>query len=95
MWLKCSKIVGYWSKSLKRQLWLRENKRCFWCGRGVILKGQEPRSATIDHLIPKAHGGSNSHNNLIMACKRCNNSRGSKGTKKTIKWLANLLRRKR
>ncbi len=32
---------------------------------------------TLDHLIPKSKGGSNSLKNLWLACFPCNNSRGN------------------
>ena len=41
---------------------------CHWCGRV---------SDTVDHLIPVAAGGTNSAENLVPACKRCNSRRGA------------------
>lgn len=32
--------------------------------------------ATVEHLIPKAHGGTDAWSNIVMACKACNNARG-------------------
>ena len=32
---------------------------------------------TLDHVIPKSKGGSNSLENLWLACFPCNNSRGN------------------
>ncbi|MBD2236316.1 HNH endonuclease [Aulosira sp. FACHB-113] len=32
---------------------------------------------TIEHLLPKSLGGSNSLSNLRLACFSCNNSRGN------------------
>jgi len=32
---------------------------------------------TIDHQIPRAHGGSNAANNRVIACARCNNAKGA------------------
>nr|WP_267313724.1 HNH endonuclease [Nostoc sphaeroides] len=32
---------------------------------------------TIEHLVPKSLGGSNSLSNLRLACFTCNNSRGN------------------
>ncbi|XGV97308.1 MAG: HNH endonuclease [Leptolyngbya sp. BL-A-14] len=34
-------------------------------------------SLTLDHLIPRSKGGSNSLENLWLACFPCNNSRGN------------------
>ncbi|HBQ97919.1 MULTISPECIES: HNH endonuclease signature motif containing protein [unclassified Roseofilum] len=45
--------------------------RCYWCE--CILS---PEEITLDHLIPKKHGGSNSLENLRITCFSCNNQRG-------------------
>jgi 5-methylcytosine-specific restriction endonuclease McrA len=33
---------------------------------------------TLDHLVPKADGGSNAPSNLVTACRACNCSRQDK-----------------
>lgn len=33
---------------------------------------------TIDHIIPKSHGGQNKMSNYVLACKSCNSSKGAK-----------------
>lgn len=51
---------------------------CFWCG---ILCKKSPaptkNSATIEHLISKKWGGTDSIDNLTLACYDCNQKRGS------------------
>jgi 5-methylcytosine-specific restriction endonuclease McrA len=32
----------------------------------------------VEHIIPKARGGSNRISNLTIACKKCNNKKGTK-----------------
>lgn len=49
----------------------RANMRCTWCGVGVS-KG----AYGIDHLVPRALGGSDVHTNLVLACADCNSARG-------------------
>lgn len=39
--------------------------RCAYCG-------QKPKHLTIDHVIPKSHGGSDEPRNLVPACLSCN-----------------------
>jgi len=49
---------------------------CAYCG--------STENLTIDHIIPLASGGAHSPDNLCIACKGCNSS---KGAKKLIEWL--------
>ena len=44
--------------------------RCQYCGASSDL--------TVDHIIPKSRGGTDSWDNLITACKNCNNKKGNK-----------------
>lgn len=61
-----------------RQLW-REgikacwNHQCAYCN-GVPI---DDASLTMDHIVPKAHAGEDLTSNLVPACSRCNNSKGS------------------
>jgi len=32
---------------------------------------------TVDHITPKHHGGTDSLNNLVIMCSKCNNKKGS------------------
>lgn len=49
-----------------------ETKPCHWCGTPLKLN-----DATLDHLIDKADGGTNSQKNLAISCHGCNNKRGN------------------
>lgn len=42
---------------------------CCYCGR--------PDASTLDHLRPKALGGSSFRGNLAACCRRCNKSKGT------------------
>ena len=52
----------------RRSLSVRDNGQCQYCS-GV--------GETIDHVVPKSRGGSNTWENCVLACKRCNNKKGS------------------
>jgi hypothetical protein len=59
--------------------WEREQKlprECVFCKSAIDL--------TTDHLIPRSRGGDDSPDNLVLACKSCNTSRGDKGI---FEWL--------
>lgn len=70
--------TGIWSPpsyrgfySVERySLWDRQNRRCIWCNRVTNF-----RRATVDHIVPLAFGGTNSEENLAMACEGCNQER--------------------
>ncbi len=59
--------------------WEREQdlpKECVFCGSHENL--------STDHLIPVHRGGDDRADNLVIACKSCNSSRGDKGI---FEWL--------
>lgn len=44
---------------------------CHWCEKPL-----EKRTATADHLTPLSRGGSNEAWNIVLACHKCNETRG-------------------
>jgi 5-methylcytosine-specific restriction endonuclease McrA len=66
--------TGQWIRAEKRlAIYLRDGMRCLYCL--ADLHGADPRDITLDHLTPKADGGSNHESNLVTACRSCNCSR--------------------
>lgn len=49
----------------------RDGYLCQWC----LADGYRVRATTADHIIPRAHGGTQTEANLVAACERCNYSR--------------------
>ena len=60
-------------KNLKSEVWSKSNGLCAKCGK-AIQEGKQ----TIDHFIPKYHGGTDDFRNLIPLCKACNRAKGSR-----------------
>jgi len=56
----------------KHQLVDEYGSYCWWCGNSMLID-----KLTIEHLRPKSRGGSNSLENLRLACLTCNRSRGN------------------
>ena len=54
--------------------------KCIHCRRWLILEADgTPRSkATIEHIVPKNHGGDDSLENLALACAACNHEKGKR-----------------
>lgn len=63
---------------LRTMLSEAQNHRCALCGVLTNDIKNSKRKATIEHVIPKDRGGSNSWYNLAMTCSRCNNNRKTK-----------------
>ena len=76
-------LAGY---ELKEYLLEKFGRKCVYCGRsGVPLN--------IEHIVPKARGGSNRVSNLAIACVECNQKKGSKPIEEFLKGKSELLSR--
>jgi 5-methylcytosine-specific restriction endonuclease McrA len=53
----------------------RDGNDCWLCGKP--LGGSPGGSITLDHVIPRSKGGSNTLDNLRLAHRRCNHRRGN------------------
>lgn len=67
---------------MKVRLMQRDGRHCHWCGTRLALHWFDPMGVlpndamTFDHVKPRALGGSNKADNLVLACKACNHSHG-------------------
>jgi 5-methylcytosine-specific restriction endonuclease McrA len=55
----------------RKNILRRDAYKCAYCGRGDL-------PLTVDHIVPKSRGGSDSWENLICACTACNNRKGDR-----------------
>ncbi|MDD4052775.1 MAG: HNH endonuclease, partial [candidate division Zixibacteria bacterium] len=64
----------------------RDGHTCQYCGdaRGAM---------TVDHVIPKRFGGTDSWENLVCACAHCNNKKGDRPPEEVGMRLARIPRR--
>ena len=58
----------YWRKARERIL-RRDQFICFYCGQ---------EADTVDHVIPRRLQGTDSDDNLVAACRRCNFSKSGR-----------------
>ena len=58
-----------WRKAIKEHF----DCRCVYCGNKFALE-----DLTLDHVKPKCKGGETISQNLVPACVKCNQSKGSK-----------------
>jgi 5-methylcytosine-specific restriction endonuclease McrA len=57
----------------RNALFNRDNWQCQYC-----CSKLDDDTATIDHIVPKMHGGARSWKNCVTACKSCNIKKGCK-----------------
>lgn len=60
------------SKRVRYEVLRRDGHRCYYCGATA-----QDAKLTVDHVIPKALGGSDDPNNLVTACEPCNSGKTS------------------
>lgn len=66
-----------WSSTIRE--WLKEHEKpnaCVYCGAKADL--------TIEHILPRCHGGPDIPDNAVRVCKKCNSS---KGGKRLYEWI--------
>ena len=51
----------------------RDGDLCAYCRQPF----DEERPATVDHVVPRSRGGSNELDNLVAACRPCNQAKGA------------------
>jgi len=55
-------------RRMRLRILIRDRYRCHWCG---------ARANSVDHLVPRALGGSDwDPQNLVACCTPCNSKRG-------------------
>lgn len=52
-----------------RQIRIRDGRRCAYCG---------GPGDTVDHVVPRSRGGSGHWDNLVCACRVCNNRKADR-----------------
>lgn len=60
-------------KFSRENVYARDHGRCQYCGLAVA----RPES-TYDHVVPRAHGGLTTWQNVVIACMPCNQRKGGR-----------------
>lgn len=52
--------------------------KCIHCNRKITLApdGSPGPTTTLEHIVPRHHGGTHAPENLALACARCNGQKG-------------------
>lgn len=61
---------------LRERMLAEQGHQCPFCGCEMVTGPYCPNSATLDHIVPRARGGTDAPGNLRLACcMRCNSTR--------------------
>jgi 5-methylcytosine-specific restriction endonuclease McrA len=60
-------------KFSRQNVYTRDGARCQYCHVKVAR-----HEATYDHVVPRAHGGKTTWDNIVIACVRCNQKKGGR-----------------
>ncbi len=74
-------LAGYETREYLLEKW---NRQCAYCGAKDI-------PLQIEHIKPRAKGGSNSITNLTLSCEKCNIKKGTKDIKEFLKKKPDVL----
>ncbi len=71
--IRLLKYVKYKVRNIRvnrARIFRRDNEECVYCG--------STKQLTLDHVIPRSRGGSNSWDNLVTCCHNCNVRKANK-----------------
>lgn len=77
--LKRAKLNGRYETITLERLYKRDKGVCYLCGKHLVLNDDYNRleAPTIEHVIPICDGGTNTWDNVKLACRNCNNHKGT------------------
>ena len=69
--------AGNLTIAMRWRLAEQQNWRCCWCGIRMEGAGFALDAPTFEHIVPRSKGGTDELDNIAVACRRCNEERGS------------------
>ena len=82
------------NKSKRQEIYSRDNWVCQLCFEPVSQEdwsGYDPKAASLDHIVPSSHGGSDHPENLRLTHMICNSVRGVHGDDEGLVLVADYL----
>lgn len=76
--LSYDKVPSYAAPFSRRNLFQRDAHTCQYCGKRFPTD-----RLSIDHVLPRSRGGHTSWDNCVLACVRCNSTKGDRDLKST------------
>lgn len=74
---------GARKKAYKARLFSEQGGRCKYCGKRFQVD-----FLTLDHVKPVSAGGTNRPDNLVLACRPCNEKKANRAADKFVRQLA-------
>ena len=65
---------------------LAEDPCCRYCGVELHY-----RRSTLDHVIPRSRGGSDSIVNLVLTCRFCNMAKAARLPQELLEWASRIM----
>lgn len=75
----------------QRNLFVRDNYTCQYCGRHVSVLRARSEVLTRDHLFPQSRGGEDTWRNCVAACSTCNHLKDDRSAADFAKMLEPLI----
>lgn len=69
---------GTYTKEDIQEQYKRQKGKCYWCTKKLEKYPNGTHIFHIDHICPLSRGGSNSPDNLVLACPTCNQSKSAR-----------------
>ncbi|MGB7346216.1 MAG: HNH endonuclease [Pirellulaceae bacterium] len=60
----------------RKNLFARDDHKCQYCG-----KVESTHKLSLDHVVPRSHGGPTTWENIVCCCLRCNSRKGGRTPK--------------
>lgn len=60
----------------RKNLFARDDHKCQYCG-----KVEATHKLSLDHVVPRSHGGPTTWENIVCCCLRCNSRKGGRTPK--------------
>lgn len=72
--------VGRWRRAQRDLAAERQGWRCCWCNGAMNSVSDSVDRVTLEHIVPRSHGGTDDPSNLAAAHLRCNRLRANDAT---------------
>ena len=76
-----------WLRRLFGYLADRDGDDCYLCGRRIDLERKDMKGPSVDHLIPRSHGGTHDLANVALVHRICNSRKGNRAANEQLRLI--------